>query len=87
VGWLDPSVVDSLTLSVNGSEIPLTYEPIRPFGREYHGVLPREILARSGPRAQLVFHTSHLASTPAAPDVKLGIALSSLRIRPQPDAR
>jgi len=87
VGWLDPSVVDSLTLSVNGSEIPLTYEPIRPFGREYHGVLPREILARSGPRTQLVFHTSHLASTPAAPDVKLGVALSSLRIRPRPDAR
>jgi len=81
--WLAPDVIDSLTLRVNETAIPLTYEPGQPKGRLYHGVLPREVLARSGARTQLVFHVSRLAPVPTAPDQLLGIALSSLRIRPR----
>jgi hypothetical protein len=81
--WLDRDVVDSLTLSLNGTMIPLTYEPAQPAGRLYHAVLPREVLARSSTHTNLVFHVNRLVPVPSVPDVKLGIALSSLRIRPR----
>jgi hypothetical protein len=81
--WSAPDVVDSLTLSVSGTTIPLTHEPAQPKGRLYRGVLPRELLARAGPRTQLVFHVNRLAPIPTAPDERVGIALSSLRIRPR----
>jgi hypothetical protein len=81
--WSAPDVIDSLALSVNGIAIPLTYEPAKPKGRLYRGVLPREILAQSSARTHLMFRVHRLAPMPAAPDVQLGIALSSLRIRPR----
>jgi len=81
--WLESDVVDSLTLSVNGTAIPLTYGRAQPSGRLYRGVLPRAVLARSSGRTDLVFHVRRLAPVPTAPDVKLGIALGSLRIRPR----
>lgn len=81
--WLAPDVIDSLTLTVNDTAIPLTYEAGRPKGRLYRGVLPRDVIARSGARTQLMFHVSRLTPVPTAPGEQLGFALSSLRLRPR----
>src|SRR5436190_1734473 len=82
--WSLPEVIESLTLSLNGVAIPLTYEPARPKGRLYRGVLPRDVLAQSSARTQqLIFRVRRLAPMPAASDVPLGVALTSLRLRPR----
>jgi len=81
--WSALDVIDSLAVSVNGTTIPLTYEAAKPKGRLYRGILPREVLAQSSARTHLMFRVHRLAPMPAAPDVQLGIALSSLRIRPR----
>jgi hypothetical protein len=81
--WSAPDVIDSLTLSLNGAAIPLTYEAAQP-GRLYRGVLTRDVLKRSTTNTeQLVFHLDRLAPLPAAPDVPVGFALRSLRVRPR----
>jgi len=81
--WSAPDVIDSLTLSLNGAAIPLTYEAAQP-GRLYRGVLTRDVLKRSTTNTeQLVFHLDRLAPLPAAPDVPVGFALTSLRVRPR----
>lgn len=81
--WLEPDVVDSLTLTLNGVAIPLSYEPGKPSGRLYRGVLPRDVLKRSAASTQLVFSTNRLVPVPSAPDIRLGVGLSSLRIYPR----
>jgi len=81
--WVEDSVVDSLQLFVNDTEIPLSQKPAMPAGRIFRGVLPRNVLARSAAGAKLVFRVSHLAAAPTAPDVMLGIALNWLTIRPR----
>jgi hypothetical protein len=81
--WLEPDVVDSLTLSLNGVAIPLSYGPGKPSGRLYRAVLPRDVLKLSAASTQLVFHTNRLAPVPTAPDIHLGVGLSSLRIYPR----
>lgn len=85
-GWLEDSVIDSLTLSINGTEIPLTYESVMPTGRVYSAVIPGDVLAGQSLRTQLVFNVDHLSPVPGAPDVKLGFQLSWLRIRPAADS-
>ncbi|HEX5069124.1 MAG TPA: hypothetical protein VFV78_02825 [Vicinamibacterales bacterium] len=82
VQWLAPDVIDSLQVTLNGAEIPLTAERA-PVGRVYRAILPREVLRRSVARSQLIFRVNRLPAVPTAPDVHLGIALGSLRIRPR----
>lgn len=81
--WLDATVMNSLTLSLNGADIPLTYQSAAPAGRTYRGILPRTVLANPSGRTQLIFRVSRITPVPGSPDEKLGIALSWLRIRPR----
>lgn len=76
------AVLDSLKLSVNGQNIPLTFTSTESGGRLYHAVIPRNVLAGQPPRTQLVFTIDSLVSVLGAPDLRLGFALHWLRIRP-----
>lgn len=78
--WLDGAVMDSLKLTVNDQDIPLSFSPTDDNGRLYHAVIPRSVLAGQSSHTYLVFTISQLS--PNQIDVPLGFALNWLRIRP-----
>lgn len=80
--WMDEGLINSLKLSVNGQDIPLTFTPSEPRGRIYQAVIPRAALTGHPPRTQLVFTTAYLVPVINDPNTQLGFALNWLRIRP-----
>ncbi len=82
IASLDESVLNSLKLSVNGQDIPLTFNSTQLTNREYNATIPRSILAGQPVRTRLIFTVDKLVSVPGAPKVTLGFALHWLRIRP-----
>lgn len=84
--WLDDAVINSLTLSVNGVNIPLTYAVETPLGRRYSGIIPRSALLGQPSKTKLVFQVADLAPVPDVQAVRLGFRLSWVRIRPIADS-
>ncbi len=80
--WMDEGLIDSLKLSVNGQDIPLTFTPSEPEGRVYHAIIPRAALTGHPISTQLVFTVNHLVPVVNDPNTQLGFALNWLRIRP-----
>lgn len=80
--WMDEGLINSLKLSINGQDIPLTFKPSEPRGRIYHAVIPQAALTGRPSRTQLVFTTDYLVPVINDPNTQLGFALSWLHIRP-----
>ncbi|MEP6987460.1 MAG: hypothetical protein ABI970_17785, partial [Chloroflexota bacterium] len=79
--WLNIKVIDSLTLTVNGQDIPLTYTTRKSGGRLYHATIPHGISAGQ-PIRQLIFKTDAPSTVQAAAGTKLGFTLYDLHVRP-----
>lgn len=80
--WIDAGHIDSLSLSIHGQPIPLTFVPASPEGRIYRGVIPREALMGKPAHTQLIFKISSLPTIDIVHGTYLGYALSWLTIRP-----
>ncbi len=80
--WMDEGLIDSLKLSVNGRDIPLTFTPSEPRGRIYQAVIPQTALTGHPIRTQLIFTSDYLVPVINDPNTQLGFALSWLHIRP-----
>ncbi len=78
--WVDDAVVNSLKLSVDGQNIPLTFTTGEPSTRVYKAVVPQTVRASQPTDFILVFTVDHLTSV--SPNQQLGFALNWLRIRP-----
>ncbi len=78
--WVDSSVIDSLKLTLNDGEIPLTFESTDDGGRIYHAIIPRSLLMGHLSQTQLVFAVDKLSVV--SDTQSLGFALNWLRIRP-----
>ncbi|MCA0458022.1 MAG: hypothetical protein LCI00_28910 [Chloroflexi bacterium] len=81
VSALDPTLLDSLRLTVNGQDIPLAYTAPDAITRLYTATIPRDVLVGQSPRTALTFTVDRLIPVPDAPDVLLGWALYGLRVR------
>jgi hypothetical protein len=80
--WLEEDVIDSLKLSVNGIDIPLTFELVKDVGRVYKASIPRSVLVGHPSKTALIFTVDHLSPVPNVPNVFLGIGLKALSVRP-----
>jgi len=82
LNWLDEEVVNTLKLSINGQNIPLTYEEMAQGGPLYSAIIPRTVLTGFPSHTQLIFTIDKLTPVPNAPNLLLGWAISGLTIRP-----
>jgi hypothetical protein len=82
VGWLNNNSVNGLKLTVNGQDIPLTYEVIQPAERMYSATIPQSVLVGYPSKTKLIFTIDKISPVPEVPTVSLGWALSDLTIKP-----
>jgi hypothetical protein len=78
--WVDDDIINSLKLSINEENIPLTFTSEETSTRVYHAVIPKAVRSSHPTNFILVFTVDHL--TPVTPNQQLGFALNWLRIRP-----
>ncbi len=78
--WVDDEVINSLKLSVNGQNIPLTFTSEEPSTRLYHALIPQTMPDSQLTDFVIVFTVDHLTSVSASQ--QLGFALNGLDIRP-----
>lgn len=80
--WMNESYVNNMKISINGQNIPFTFEPLQPEGRLYHAIIPRSALEGHPSRTQLIFSIDAITLAPGAPNYYLGWALTGLTIKP-----
>lgn len=81
VSSLDPTLLDSLRLTVNGQDLSLNYTAPDTITRVYKATIPQGVLVGQPPRTALTFTVDRLIPVPDAPEVQLGWALYGLRVR------
>lgn len=72
LNWLDRGVVNTLKLSINGQNIPLTYEEMAQGGPLYSAIIPRTVLTGFPSHTQLIFTIDKLTPVPNASNLLLG---------------